>query len=70
MSAESLRSVLEDKNRVIRRHSIEWHRKITLSLACIILFLIGAPLGAIIRKGGAWYSANFCDCILYAFLLF
>jgi lipopolysaccharide export system permease protein len=52
MSAESLRSVLEDKNRVIRRHSIEWHRKITLSLACIILFLIGAPLGAIIRKGG------------------
>lgn len=52
MSAESLRSVLEDKNRAIRRHSIEWHRKITLSLACIILFLIGAPLGAIIRKGG------------------
>lgn len=52
MSAESLRSVLEDKNRAIRRHEIEWHRKITLSLACIILFLIGAPLGAIIRKGG------------------
>ena len=52
MSAESLRSVLEDKSRSIRRHSIEWHRKITLSLACIILFLIGAPLGAIIRKGG------------------
>ena len=52
MSAESLRSVLEDKSRTIRRHSIEWHRKITLSLACIILFLIGAPLGAIIRKGG------------------
>jgi lipopolysaccharide export system permease protein len=52
MSAESLRSVLEDKNRAIRRHEIEWHRKITLSLACIILFLIGAPLGTIIRKGG------------------
>mgnify|MGYP003332595209 FL=1 len=52
LSAESLRSVLEDKSRSIRRHSIEWHRKITLSLACIILFLIGAPLGAIIRKGG------------------
>jgi lipopolysaccharide export system permease protein len=52
MSAELLRSVLEDKNRAIRRHEIEWHRKITLSLACIILFLIGAPLGTIIRKGG------------------
>ena len=52
MSAASIQSVLDDKNRVIRRHSIEWHRKITLSLACIILFLIGAPLGAIIRKGG------------------
>lgn len=31
---------------------IEWHRKFTLSYACIVLFLIGAPLGAIIRKGG------------------
>lgn len=34
------------------RHSIEWHRKFTLSVACIVLMLIGAPLGAIIRKGG------------------
>jgi lipopolysaccharide export system permease protein len=33
-------------------HSIEWHRKFTLSFACIVLFLIGAPLGSIIRKGG------------------
>jgi lipopolysaccharide export system permease protein len=32
--------------------STEWHRKFTLSFACILLFLIGAPLGAIIRKGG------------------
>lgn len=34
------------------RYNIEWHRKFTLSFACILLFLIGAPLGAIIRKGG------------------
>ena len=34
------------------RHSIEWHRKFSLSVACIVLLLIGAPLGAIIRKGG------------------
>ncbi len=34
------------------RYKIEWHRKYTLSIACLILFFIGAPLGAIIRKGG------------------
>lgn len=40
------------KQREIRKHKIEWHRKIVLSLACLVLFLIGAPLGSIIRKGG------------------
>lgn len=34
------------------RYEIELHRKFTLSFACLLLFLIGAPLGAIIRKGG------------------
>lgn len=34
------------------KYNIEWHRKFTLSIACIVLFFIGAPLGAIIRKGG------------------
>lgn len=32
--------------------NIEWHRKFSLSLACLLLYLIGAPLGSIIRKGG------------------
>ena len=36
----------------IRRHQIEWFYKITMSLSCLVFFLIGAPLGAIIRKGG------------------
>ena len=36
----------------INRHYIEWHRKWTLSLACIVLFLVGAPFGSIVRKGG------------------
>lgn len=35
-----------------RRHEVEWHKKFTLSFACLVLFFIGAPLGAIIRKGG------------------
>ncbi|MBN1463392.1 MAG: LptF/LptG family permease [Paludibacteraceae bacterium] len=34
------------------RHKIEWHKKFTLAFACLIFFFIGAPLGAIIRKGG------------------
>ncbi|MFZ4582509.1 MAG: LptF/LptG family permease [Paludibacter sp.] len=36
----------------VTKHQIEWHRKFTLSFACLIFFFIGAPLGAIIRKGG------------------
>lgn len=36
----------------LRRHQIELQKKFTLSLACLIFFFIGAPLGAIIRKGG------------------
>ncbi len=44
--------MFSSNERSIRRHEIEWHRKFTLSIACIILFFIGAPLGAIIRKGG------------------
>lgn len=36
----------------IRKYLNEWHRKFTLSFACLIFFFIGAPLGAIIRKGG------------------
>jgi lipopolysaccharide export system permease protein len=36
----------------IRMNLIEWHRKFALSFACFVLFMIGAPLGSIIRKGG------------------
>jgi len=40
------------KARWIGRHDIEWHRKFTVGFACLVLFFVGAPLGAIIRKGG------------------
>ncbi len=43
---------LDHEYRTIRRHEIEMYKKFTLSFACIIFFFIGAPLGAIIRKGG------------------
>jgi lipopolysaccharide export system permease protein len=52
LSAESMDIMLKAKDKNIRAHKIEWHRKIVLSLACLVLFLIGAPLGSIIRKGG------------------
>ncbi|MDR2839650.1 MAG: LptF/LptG family permease [Paludibacter sp.] len=43
---------LSESQNYLRRHQIEWHQKFTLSFACLIFFFIGAPLGAIIRKGG------------------
>ena len=52
ISTESNILTMKDKERNLRKHKIEWHRKISLSLACLVLFLIGAPLGSIIRKGG------------------
>lgn len=44
--------LLDDSQRYIRKHAIELHRKFTLAFACLIFFFVGAPLGAIIRKGG------------------
>lgn len=45
-------TVTNDTEKYVRRHWVEWHQKITFSLACLIFFFVGAPLGAIIRKGG------------------
>ncbi|MDR0810700.1 MAG: LptF/LptG family permease [Paludibacter sp.] len=44
--------MLDEPQKYMKRHQIEWQRKLTLSFACLIFFFIGAPLGAIIRKGG------------------
>lgn len=51
-NVEHTRELINRRNHLIARHQIEWHRKFALSFACIVLFFIGAPLGAIIRKGG------------------
>lgn len=51
-------------------HQIEWHRKFTLSIACIVLFLIGAPLGSIIRKGGLGTPLIFAVIFFVIFHLF
>ena len=52
---QGVENALDDaasKVRLRNRHAIEWHRKFFLASSCILLFFIGAPLGAIIRKGG------------------
>jgi len=56
---EDASSVLSLKNeslhydvKNIKRYEVEWNKKLTMSFACLVFFFIGAPLGAIIRKGG------------------
>lgn len=48
------RTITERTSRLdqISKFQIEWHRKLMLAFACLVFFFIGAPLGAIVRKGG------------------
>ncbi len=59
INARTVKTLIDEQSKTIDnyekqliRYQIEWQRKFSLSLACLTLFLIGAPLGAIIRKGG------------------
>jgi lipopolysaccharide export system permease protein len=74
--ANSVKSTLEintaeynTKKMDLRLHLIEWHRKFSLSLACLVLFLIGAPLGSIIRKGGIGTPLIFAVAFFVVFFL-
>jgi lipopolysaccharide export system permease protein len=49
---ENTISNMKFEQRNIRKHEIEWHKKFALAAACLIFLFVGAPLGAIIRKGG------------------
>jgi len=55
---------VEFKNKNRMSLIIEIYRKFTLAIACIVLFLVGAPLGSIIRKGGLGWP------LFYAVLFF
>jgi lipopolysaccharide export system permease protein len=73
-NAEATRSYIEsnisdmaERQKNINKHQIAWHEKFTLSFACLIFFFIGAPLGAIIRKGG--FGLPFLVSIIF-FLLY
>ena len=45
-------SELEWRNQHLARHYLEWHKKFSVAMACVLLFFIGAPLGSIIQRGG------------------
>ncbi len=49
---QSTMTEFKSRNDEIRYRRMEWHRKFSFSMACLVLFFIGAPLGSIIRKGG------------------
>ena len=51
-TVSSTNSELHSRKKHMTRHAIEWNRKFSMSFACFVFFFIGAPLGAIIRKGG------------------
>ncbi len=51
-SAHNYGTELEGRDLILVKHEVAWHQKFRLSFACLIFFFIGAPLGAIIRKGG------------------
>lgn len=44
--------VMDERMKTLRKNDFEWHRKFTSALSCLVVFLIGAPLGSIIKRGG------------------
>ncbi|MBC8033848.1 MAG: LptF/LptG family permease, partial [Chitinophagaceae bacterium] len=59
----------ESKRKDLRFLLIEWHKKFAMSFACMVLFLIGAPLGSIIRKGGLGMPLIFAVIFFVVFFL-
>ena len=59
----------DQTEKLYRGHQVEWHQKITLSLACLLFFFVGAPLGAIIRKGGLGMPAVVSVAIFIAYYI-
>ena len=69
-TADVIKNDYKSYSENFRKYQIEWHRKFTLSAACILLFLIGAPLGSIIRKGGLGSPLLFAIIFFVVFYLF
>ena len=66
---ESNATLFEAQRRELRFHLIAWHEKFSQAIACVVLFLIGAPLGSIIRKGGIGMPLVFAVVFFVVFFL-
>ena len=66
---ESNATLYEVQRRELRFHLIAWHEKFSMALACMVMFLIGAPLGSIIRKGGIGTPLVFAVVFFVVFFL-
>ena len=66
-SLESSRFELQDKKMNINQHWIAFYDKFVIAFACLLMFFIGAPLGAIIRKGGLGLPIVFAILIFIIF---
>jgi len=58
-----------NQRKELRLYLIEWHNKFTMSIAVLVLFLIGAPLGSIVRKGGIGTPVVFAVIFFVIFFL-
>ncbi len=56
-----------DRRSQLARFNVEWHRKPMLALACLVFFFIGAPLGAIVRRGGMGLPSVFAIVFFLVF---
>ena len=66
---EGMASDYNNRRKDLRLHLMVWHEKFTLSIAVIVLFLIGAPLGSIVRKGGIGMPVVFAVAFFVIFFL-
>ena len=67
---EIKRNIMRSLDKDLNKHYIAWWQKITLSLSCIIFFFIGAPLGAIVKKGGLGYPVLISVAIFLLYYIF
>ena len=67
---EIKKNIMRSLDKDLNKHYISWWQKITLSLSCIIFFFIGAPLGAIVKKGGLGYPVLISVAIFIIYYIF
>ncbi len=60
-TVDAKKEEFKNKTKRLNKTEIALHEKYALGIACIILFFVGAPLGAIIRKGGHGATYGYCD---------